>query len=320
MHQPGRKAPLPRGPDQTFPSDKGAKAPKMCRMVLLESNNSWSQLSQILSANPWAAREYTRLALLLAGSMLLGCESKVVIGNWACPQASASSFQTDAGASDAGASNQLPWSTGFEDMFCDYSAPGGFCHSVGAATYKIVTAPVHKGNYAAAYTVFGDTTMENTQARCVREGPLPTSAYYGAWYYVPSVRKNSSLWNLIHFRGGNSQGSNTHGLWDISLVNDSSGGLRLTVYDFLGTRTPDMSGAPAIPVGSWFHIEMFLKRAADATGEVVLYQDGVAVLQLAGQATDDSQWGQWYVGNSAIDLEPAESTLYVDDVTISATR
>ena len=35
--------------------------------------------------------------------------------------------------------------------------------------------------------------------------------------------------------------------------------------------------------------------------------------------TDDSNFGQWYVGNYADGLEPADSTLYVDDVTIGPT-
>jgi hypothetical protein len=63
---------------------------------------------------------------------------------------------------------------------------------------------------------------------------------------------------------------------------------------------------------------MFLKRASDATGEVQVYQDGVSVVHQTGLVTDNnSQWGQWYVGNLGTNLTPPESTLYVDDVTIS---
>ena len=32
--------------------------------------------------------------------------------------------------------------------------------------------------------------------------------------------------------------------------------------------------------------------------------------------TDDSRWGQWFVGNYATALSPPSSTVYVDDVTI----
>ena len=44
------------------------------------------------------------------------------------------------------------------------------------------------------------------------------------------------------------------------------------------------------------------------------------VLELTGLVTDDSAWGQWYVGNIANALSPSESTVYVDDITIGTTR
>jgi hypothetical protein len=39
-------------------------------------------------------------------------------------------------------------------------------------------------------------------------------------------------------------------------------------------------------------------------------------VHLTGLATDNTDWGQWYVGNYATSLVPPSSTLYVDDVTI----
>jgi hypothetical protein len=81
--------------------------------------------------------------------------------------------------------------------------------------------------------------------------------------------------------------------------------------------TIDSSGAPAMPIGAWFHVEMWLKRATDATGEVSVYQDGVSVLHLTHPITDDSTFQQWYVGNLSTNMNPVESTLYVDDVSVS---
>jgi hypothetical protein len=59
-----------------------------------------------------------------------------------------------------------------------------------------------------------------------------------------------------------------------------------------------------------------LRRAADGTGEFTLYRDGQVVLDLNALSTDDSLWGQWFVGNYATALSPGASTVYVDDVTI----
>ncbi|HET7539851.1 MAG TPA: heparin lyase I family protein [Polyangiaceae bacterium] len=210
----------------------------------------------------------------------------------------------------------VPWSTGFENDFCDYVYAGGFCF--GGGTHRIVTSPVHSGRYAAEFTV-QSTDNANNQARCVRQGTLPTEAYYGAWYYVPALatlNNNNSLWNLLHFQGGDTA---VDGLWDVTLVNTADGNLQLLVYDFVNSTVRKPTNPPVIPIGSWFHIQFYLKRASDATGTIRLYQDGKLLLEKTNLITDTSSWAQWYVGNIAKDLTPSESTLYVDDVSIGPT-
>jgi hypothetical protein len=182
---------------------------------------------------------------------------------------------------------------------------------------EVVTEPVHSGSFAAAFSV--NATGEAGQMRCVRAGILPSEAFYGAWYYVPSLATNNGLWNLFHFQGDNAD----HGghLWDISLVNNDGGDLRLGVFSYLIQSLPEQSNNPPIPIGSWFHIEMYWKRATDGTGEVIVYQDGAIIFQLANVITDNSASTiQWYIGNLADKLVPSESTVYVDDVTIDIER
>lgn len=247
----------------------------------------------------------TKLALAL-GAALAACGPDLNVGDWKCAEARAA--PTDPIA--------VPWSTSFEEQFCDYSELAGFCYAEPGASYTIVASPVHSGRSAAAFAITaGDTDAHQT--RCVRQGELPKAAYYGAWYFVPARATNSALWNLIHFQGGSSAGQ--HGLWDVSLVNGTNGELELVVFDFLNgvTRRP---AARPIPIAAWFHIEVYLQRAADATGAFALYQDGQPMLEVRNLITDDSTWGQWYVGNLATGLTPAESTLYVDDVSLRSTR
>jgi hypothetical protein len=243
------------------------------------------------------------------------CESTEVVGTWPCGQSPWVEIDATPGAADAVA---VPWSTGFERGFCDYAPSQGFCYTTGYGAYRIVTSPVHSGKYAAAFTVSSDETRLGTNARCVRQGAFPASAYYGAWYYIPEARDNTGTWNLFHFQGGPGPGQDLHGLWDLSLVN-YPGGLRLGVFSALRDEWPPMTELPPIPIGSWFHLEIYLKRAADETGEVTVYQDGVVGMHLASIITDDSQWDQWYVGNLVDAIQPPESTVYVDDVTISET-
>jgi hypothetical protein len=76
--------------------------------------------------------------------------------------------------------------------------------------------------------------------------------------------------------------------------------------------------APAVPIGSWFHVEFRLLRARGMTGEYALYQDRTLLLEETGIVTDQYDVHQWYVGNWADALTPPESTVYVDDVTVRA--
>jgi hypothetical protein len=121
----------------------------------------------------------------------------------------------------------------------------------------------------------------------------------------------------MHFQGG--APGDLHGLWDVSLGGTDDGNLFLYMFDFLRTNLLVPEGVPTpVPIGSWFQIELRLRRAADNTGEVALYQDGRLLLQRGPLSTDDTDFGQWYLGNFVDVLRPPDSTVYVDDVTIRA--
>ena len=261
----------------------------------------------------WSAcLSWVPLRCALAALGMLGCQRDLSVGEWTCAPRDA-----DAALALADDPIVLPWSTGFEAEFCDYTALEGFCYAEDLASYTTVTSPVHSGRSAAAFRVLAGN-LRGHQTRCVRQGRLPEAAYYGAWYFVPERATNADNWNLIHFQGGDS--SAMHGLWDVSLVNGSNGELEVVVFDFLNSRTRRAVTPVPVPIGSWFHLEFFLKRAADATGEVALYQDDQLLVNATNLVTDDSHQGQWYVGNLARRLTPTDSTLYVDDVTIRGTR
>ena len=241
-------------------------------------------------------------------SALFGCQPRLTAGEWTC--------DSDASAARPALTDPIavPWSTSFEDRFCDYTQVNGVC--LGGDDSFVVTEPVHSGRYAAAFRVNTDDP-EARQSRCFSQGSLPTTAYYGAWYFIPATADTSGkLWNLWHFQGGDTA---VDGLWDVTLVNGADGSLQLLVYDFVNGTVRKPANPPAIPIGAWFHIQFYLKRASDATGAIRLYQDGKLLLEKTNLITDTSTWGQWYVGNIAKDLTPPVSTLYVDDVTIGTT-
>ena len=261
----------------------------------------------------------TGCVLAIAG-MSSACEPELVVGKRLDTVEQPACSPPDSGGAGAPAIVDLvvevPWSTGYEDDFCAYTQAGGFCTRDVGATSETVEDPVHSGARAAAFTVDSTVPPQGTQARCFLQGQLPVDAVYGAWFYVPSLATNTGNWNLFHFQGGTPP--NLPGLWDVSLGNAMDGSLFLYLFDFLGSgvRTPE--NPPEVPIGAWFHVEFRLRRATDATGEVELYQDGVLVMGLTGIVTDNTSFGQWYVGNLADALTPTTSTIYVDDVTIRA--
>jgi len=247
--------------------------------------------------------------------LCVGCSKELSIGQ--CAPADSSGI---ADANEPGI--RLPWSCGFETGgVCEFVRAGSFCYETGTASYALVTSPVREGTFAAAFTVSSDPNTPGTQARCARQGTFPISAYYGAWYYIPPVQIQSGSWNLFYFSSGDSYSAPEHGVWDVSLKQADAGTLELTVFDHLRRAYPTLNAASPIPIQTWFHLEVYYKRAADNTGEFAVYQDGQVVLDLTDIETDDGHWGQWYVG-SYVDglLSPATTTLYVDDVTISSTR
>jgi hypothetical protein len=251
-----------------------------------------------------------RVGLVLA-ALSVACEPELVVGSWVCPPPDA-----DLAPANPGKRVEAPWTSGFETGFCDYMRAGGICYASGEGSYDIVDAPVHSGSHAAAYLVIPDSRRAS-QARCFREGALPLDALYGVWFYLPSPATNTGNWNLIHFQGGTPGGA-LHNLWDVSLRSNDDGTLVAYLFDFLNTGIRVPNAAPAVPIGSWFHLELRLRRASNATGQVALYQDGTLLMELKDLPTDDTDYGQWYVGNYADALAPPSSTIYVDDVTIHA--
>jgi hypothetical protein len=271
-------------------------------------------------------------ATLAIAGLAFACEPTVVIGSCREPSVSdggeaGEGGSISSGGGAAGSRNDaaigMPWSTGFEDGLCGYHLAQGYCYARHGASVAIVPSPSPRaggGKFVAAFTVnAADANTElRSQARCVRQGVMPKSAYYGAWYFIPVLAASDS-WNLFHFRGGTSA-ADAEPLWDLSLANDSNGNLELTVYDFARRFQWPTSGVDSVPIGKWFKLEIKIVRSAQQDGEIIVLQDGVVALQLTNLSTDGSEWGQWYVGNFAKTLVPASSTVYVDDVTIREER
>jgi len=251
--------------------------------------------------------------IVMAFVVALGaCKPTLVVGEYQCPGRSAEAgsppSETDPIA--------VPWSTGFENQLdCDYREAGGSCYGFPPGLFRVVSSPVHTGQFAAEFTVLtGTDGGAIPQGRCARAGVFPTEAYYGAWYYIAESATNAGLWDLMLFQGKSDR------LWDVQLINGTPGTLNLHLYSILSGKA--VGDGPPLPIGAWVHIEFYWKRAKDTSGAVALYQDGVRVVDAPNIVSDGpgTGQGQWYVGNLANSLQPPQATVYVDDITIRATR
>jgi len=160
-----------------------------------------------------------------------------------------------------------------------------------------------------------------SEARCAVQGAFPDAAYYSAYYFIPEPTQNpqtpppAGVWNLFHFQD---PPPSTDYMWDLSLLTRSDGGpLQAVIYDFQ-SHLSSSDSTYFIPVGQWFHLEVYFKRAADNSGVLRLWIDGNLQPDLTGMPTDDTTANprQWLVGNWANGLIPPVSTIYVDDVAI----
>lgn len=267
-------------------------------------------------------RPHSRLAraaakYLLGGLPLLGCEPPLDVGSWRC--AAAPLFIPPDG-SPMLPGRELPvttgWSTSFEDGFCGYSEATGFCYADADATHRLVEFPKHSGRRAAAFDITTEGGKNGGQTRCVREGLLPEEAVYGAWFYIPSGTTSNGNWNLMHFQG--SDGELLHGIWDVS-VSTRDGTLRPFVRGTRGINVLNPDDDVTLPTDEWFSLHFRLRRDATPAGHVALYLNRVLIIEQRDIVTDDSLWGQWYVGNLADNLDPPQSTIYLDDVSIGET-
>ena len=85
-------------------------------------------------------------------------------------------------------------------------------------------------------------------------------------------------------------------------------------------RQPKTTRVP-IPVGRWVHVKARLHLSEAMDGRVELWQDGVKLIDERGQTLPlaSAVYDSLEIGISAHSFGPEPATVYVDDVTISAT-
>ena len=241
--------------------------------------------------------------------VLVACDPNVVIGA-VRPHGSGGAGAGGAATMGGGGNATLLFEARHEVDFSEWTSDGSdegylYCpEELGVVT----TTRAHSGSGSVKISI--DTAGGATPiCQMLRRTPSP-SAYYGAWFFVEHDHESFDWWTIFFFK------TKTTSHWDLGLYRD--GYTSFGLYDHAHNESNFAPAMPGLPIARWFHLEAYLAYGADTATELEVWLDGSSMLQLTlDEAPPDLFWG---LGNEAGGLSPSDSTLYVDDVTISPRR
>jgi hypothetical protein len=185
----------------------------------------------------------------------------------------------------------------------------------------VTTDIAHNGSHAGVATVAPAMGMPSL-SYLFRQEPSPPEAYYSAWFYLPASLVAPAWLSLHHFRSSSgAQSNDLVAIWDINLYSlPGGGGLAAQLFDYATQFNLQQPNPVPVPTASWVHFEVLLRKAADPSGRIAVWQDGVLILNRSGVVTARSPWIQWEAGAASGEVSPSPAEIYVDDAAISLTR
>jgi hypothetical protein len=192
----------------------------------------------------------------------------------------------------------------------------------------VSTEYAHSGRYSMKLTINSKRTAGCRQFR----KPEPVSGkpyYYSAWFFIPKPVQVNGWWQLFQFKSTTDSGLSGV-FWKLQVINDGEFMRIVPVWkgvvsgphegDGIRRRLYEQTLA-AIPVAQWFHLEVYLKQSETYDGQIIVWQDGVEILNEKNVKTKFEKGIQaWAVNNYGYRLKPSPNTLYIDDVVISTKR
>lgn len=223
---------------------------------------------------------------------------------------------------DANAASSLLWSASMEQgNLEEWSLDdcGGEFNS-GTADAVATRDHAHSGLWGARLTI---STPSSSQSgtRLFRwcEPQQHPALYYRAWFYFPQQYTAPNWWNVFQWKSKISATKNDP-FFILNVGNREDGTMYFYLYDWQ-QRVSHSQTTAQITVGRWTQIEAFYQCAADATGKVMIWQDGQLLFDVSRVKTRYANGDcEWSVNNYSDALSPANATIYVDEAAISLTR
>lgn len=215
------------------------------------------------------------------------------------------------------------WSTDFEvGDFSDWDDGGelqGGNYDWGSANGYVDLGVGRDGSNGVVANIHsvarGETSGGVRMYRRTEDGP----AYYSAWFRLEEAHTVADWWSIFLFHASDTAALDLESdvsLWDVRVVDAPSGEMALQFFDH-----DVMQGTLAGPAGivksrRWFEIKAYLDYRPPDDTRVVVWLNGTLLFDMKRLHTDKLPSVFWSIGNGASQLDPEESTLYVDDAAI----
>lgn len=226
------------------------------------------------------------------------------------------------------------------------NAGGGVFNTGGSQAIAQATGAVkHSGNYAAEATIQGAYKEVTRAVRLLRwtdkpwdedGGYFPNEAYYSAWFYFPHVYNpnqyapwdsngDGGWWNVFQFKSDDDNGD-SRPVWVLNVGHDDgSENMFLYLYSEYNAPNGFTQASPLVlPAGQWVHLEANYKNRTDTTGQIIVWQNGNEIFNIAdvrtslGGGDGNVIWG---IGNYTDHVvggpTDGSATIYVDDAVVS---
>jgi hypothetical protein len=195
---------------------------------------------------------------------------------------------------------------------------GGY-YQWGDSALETSTTVSHSASHAVR--CFIDTSDGTSHGARLYRRIEEFGAYYSVWFRVEALHSVPDWWSifLFHARDSPEPSADANFLWDLRVVQPNEGQLAIVLYEH-ATATTTQASAHSLPVQGWFHLEAYFEYAPPDGSRLGVWLDGERLLDAGELHGEDSRPVYWVIGNGSNNLDPAASTLFVDDAAIATAR
>jgi hypothetical protein len=150
--------------------------------------------------------------------------------------------------------------------------------------------------------------------RRIDDGP----AFYSAWFRLEDAHTVGDWWSifLFHARDDTLSLENDVSLWDVRVIDTPDGEMALQFFDHDTMQGTTSGSEGRIQARKWFEIRAYLDYRPPSDTRLAVWLDDTLLFDSLALHTDVQNNVFWAVGNGAGKLDPADSTLALDDAAI----